>query len=168
MMDWSTVFLSGVLALSPAMAAFGFGAFSVAMMIGRFTGDRVVARLGPKRVLQASGVLAGIGVLLLVTAPGPALAVPGLALAGLGLSNLFPILISAAARLPGMAPSAGVAAVATFAYFGGLIGPVLIGFGAEVLGLRGALGLLVFACIAIAAAGFHGAVGRRLAMAPGA
>ena len=88
------------------------------------------------------------------------MAVAGFALAGLGLSNLFPVLISSAARLPGIAPSAGVAMVATLAYAGGLIGPVLIGFGAEIVGLRAALAALILVGVAIGLAAALGAIGR--------
>jgi hypothetical protein len=45
--DWSAVYLHDSLTASPAVAAVGFAAFSLAMTIGRLTGDRLVGRLGP-------------------------------------------------------------------------------------------------------------------------
>ena len=71
------------------------------------------------------------------------------ALAGAGLATLFPITLSAAARAPGMAPGAGIAAMSSTGYFGFLIGPPLIGFVAELTGLRGALVLIVAAGVVI-------------------
>lgn len=59
-------------------------------------------------------------------------------------------MFSAAGRTPGIAPSVALAAVATSGYFGFLFGPPLIGFAAELLTLRGALGLVVVSSATIA------------------
>ena len=48
------------------------------------------------------------------------------------------------------APGRGIAAVTTLGYSGFLIGPALIGFSAELVGLRWALGLTVVAALIIA------------------
>lgn len=164
MLDWSGVYLADVLAAPASVAPLGFAAFSAAMMLGRFTGDALVRRLGPQRLLLLSGVLATLGVALVAAAASPLLSLPGFLLAGLGIANLFPLVISAAARLPGMVPSVAVAAVATMAYSGGLIGPVLIGFGAEAFGLRLAMAGLVLAPLIMLAATLAGAI--RLAPVP--
>lgn len=164
MLDWSGVYLADVLAASSSVAPLGFAAFAAAMTIGRFTGDGAVRRLGAQRLFLLSNVLAALGVVLVVTAPTPHAALPGFAIAGLGIANIFPLVISGAARLPGIVPSVAVAAVATLAYAGGLLGPVLIGFGAEAFGLRLALAGLLAAPLALLAAGVGGWV--RLAPVP--
>jgi fucose permease len=128
------------------------------MTIGRLTGDMAVKRLGPQRVLLGSGICATIGIAGVAAAPTPLLALPAFALTGLGIANLFPLMISAAARLPGIAPAAAVTAVATMAYTGGLAGPALIGFGAELVGLRAALAALVLAPVLILVAAWLGIV----------
>lgn len=152
-MDWSAIFVVEVLEARASRGAAAFAAFSLGMMAGRFGGDPVVASLGPDRVLALSGALATAGLALAVAATGPLVAIPGFALAGLGIANLFPVLISAAARIPGVPAGRGVAAVAMLAYAGGLIGPVLIGFGAQGLGLRAALACLVPGALLLALAG---------------
>jgi Kef-type K+ transport system membrane component KefB len=55
---------------------------------------------------------------------------------------MFPILLSAAGRVPGVAPSAALSAVTAVGYTGFLAGPPLIGLFAQVTSLRIALGLV--------------------------
>ncbi|MFO1070230.1 MAG: MFS transporter [Geminicoccaceae bacterium] len=157
-LDWSAIFLTSELGAPAHVGAWGFGAFCVAMMIGRFTGDEVVRRLGGARVLTLSGLLSTVGTLVFALAPSVPVALFGFALTGFGLANLFPVLISAASRLPGIPAGQGVAMVASFAYAGGLVGPVLIGFGTDLVGIRLALGSLVLAGVALGIAGLAGAL----------
>jgi MFS family permease len=58
------------------------------------------------------------------------------------LSNSVPILFSAAGKTPGVVPGLGIASVATMGYLGFLAGPPVIGFAADLVGLRWALGLV--------------------------
>ncbi len=58
MADWSAVYLEQSLGAGTTMAAAAFAAFSLMMAAGRFTGDRLVARLGGDRVVRAGGALA--------------------------------------------------------------------------------------------------------------
>jgi len=83
----------------------------------------------------------------------PLVAILGFALVGAGLSCVFPVVLSAAARTAGVAPSAAIAAVCTVGYVGFLIGPPAIGGLAELIGLPAALGLVVTLCALIAILG---------------
>jgi MFS family permease len=150
MADWSAVYLHDTLGASPAVAAVGFAAFSLAMAAGRFAGDVLVGRLGARAVLRASSAVAagGLGGALLIG--HPAAGIVGCALVGLGIANIIPVLFSAAARVPGVAPGRALAAVATTGYLGFLAGPPLIGLVAEVAGLAIGLGLVCAACAVIA------------------
>lgn len=152
LIDWSAVYLVETVRTTAAAGASGFAAFSLSMTVGRLIGDRVVAHLGPERTLVLSGALAAIGAGVAVAAPHPLAAPAGFALAGLGLANIVPVLFGAAARMPGVAPGAGVAMVAVFGYGGALAGPPLIGFAAEAVGLRAALAGLVAAALLVALA----------------
>src|ERR671912_490368 len=58
--NWSAVHLHDEHAASPALAAAGFSAFTAALALARLAGDRLIARLGRLRVVQASGLLAAI------------------------------------------------------------------------------------------------------------
>ena len=59
--DWSAVYLHDELGTSAGLAAAGFTAFSVAMVLGRTFGDRLVQALGPVRMVRAGGALAAVG-----------------------------------------------------------------------------------------------------------
>ena len=98
MADWSAIFLTSVSGSSVAIAATGYAAFAVAMAIGRFAGDGIVARFGAPRVLVWSGSLAAGGLGLAVVFPAPLVVAIGFAAVGVGLSNVVPVLFSVAAR----------------------------------------------------------------------
>ena len=160
MSDWSGVFLKEVTGVPAATAATAYGAFAVAMVAGRLLGDGVVRRLGAARVLLVGAVLVSVSVAGAVAAPSPRLARICFAAAGIGLSNLVPVLFSAGAGLTPERPQDGVAGAATGGYAGFLIGPAIIGFAADGIGLRRA-----FAIVAVAAA-ILGAAAPRLARRP--
>jgi MFS family permease len=144
--DWSAVYLRDSVGSTPAVAAMGFAAFSLAMAIGRFCGDWLTWRIGPVSVLRASGGLAAVGLTGALVVAHPVADMLGFGVMGLGIANLIPVLFSAAGRAPGIAPGTALAAVATTGYAGYLAGPPLIGLAAELIGLRGALGIVSLAC----------------------
>ncbi len=150
MLDWSAVYLTNILSAGPGLAAGGYAAFSLMMAVGRVSGDRLVTRFGPGGFARSSAALAAVGLAAVLLTSEPLVAIAGFGLVGLGLSNLVPILFSAAARTPGAPHGAAIAAVATAGYFGLLVGPPVIGFAAEVATLRGALCLVVLAIALVA------------------
>ena len=143
MSDWSAVYLDGTLRTGPGFAAAGYAAFSLTMAFGRLFGDGLAERLGHVRLVRACGALAagGLGVALLVG--HPVFALVGFACAGAGFSVVFPAALSAAGRTEGMAAGPALAAVSTAGYTGFLVGPPTIGFVAELIGLGGALFVVV-------------------------
>lgn len=151
--DWTTVYLHEVAGASLDWAAAGFAGFSIAMALGRFTGDPVVRGLGPRPVVIGSGLLTAAGIGLAVALPTPAWASAGFLLAGLGMANIVPLLFAAAGRVPGVPSSVGLAMVATMGYGAFLMGPPLIGFIAGAVSLRLALLVLVACGLAIAVGG---------------
>lgn len=140
--DWSAIYLREGLSASAGRAATGYAVFALMMAGGRFTGDWLTMRVGSGRLVRGSGVLVVAGILLALVSTTPWIAIAGFALVGAGVSCIFPLIMSAAARTPGVAPGMGIAAMATSGYTGFLVGPPLIGSVAEVLTLRGALGML--------------------------
>ena len=142
LLDWSAIFFRDEFRASASMAALGFGAGSAAMAVGRLWGDAVVARLGRAGALRASGFLTSAGLLLAVATPYPVGAFLGFGLAGLGLANAVPVLFAAAAEVPGVSSSAGIAAVATLGYAAFLGGPPIVGNVAQATSLRVGLGIV--------------------------
>jgi MFS family permease len=140
--DWAAVYMRQVVAVSVSVAAIGYGSYSTAMALGRFAGDRVVTFFGERFVMRLSGALIIVGLLTALLVPSPILAIAGFAVAGLGNSNLVPILFSAAGRDPILGPGPAIAAVTTVGFFGFLIGPAVIGLMSKFFGLPVALSLV--------------------------
>lgn len=143
MADWSAVYLRNSLQSTAGLAGAGYAVFSLAMAAGRLTGDRLVTALGPVRLVRAGGALAAVGLGGALLLHHPVAAMIGFGCVGLGLSNLVPVLFSAAGRLKGSAAGVAIAAVSTTGYGGFLAGPPMVGFLADHLGLPGALAVLV-------------------------
>jgi MFS family permease len=152
--DWSGVYLHGSLGASAGLAAAGYAFYSLIMTIARLGGDRLTEMLGPVRHVRLGGAFAAIGLGLTLLVPHPLVAILGFACVGAGLACVAPLVFSTASRVPGLSPGLGLAAVATMAYTGSLAGPPVIGQLAELLTMRGALGLLVVLCAVIALLAF--------------
>ena len=152
--DWSAVYLDQSLGADVEVAAMAFAVFSLTMALGRFSGDRVVARLGGGagglRRRRARGARAGRHAAdrpargrhrrLRPDRRRPFLHLPGGALGGDAHARHLP----PAPRSPASARSA---------IFGFLIGPPAIGGLAELLGLPAALGAVVLLFVLIAVLG---------------
>ncbi|WP_371808130.1 MFS transporter [Ruegeria sp. HKCCD7239] len=134
--DWSAIFLRDVTGAAESIAALGYAVFSVTMVAFRLAGGVVIARFGPVATARFGGVCAALGVLGVVSAVQPQLALAGFALMGIGYAVIMPLAFSRAANDPYVPPGQAIASVATLGYGGLLIGPPLIGFLAEMLTLR--------------------------------
>jgi fucose permease len=141
--DWSAVYLDQSLGADVGLAAMAFAVFSLTMALGRFAGDRVVARLGGGAVVCGGGALAALGLGATLLIGRPEVAIVGFGLIGAGLSCIFPVTLSAATRTPGIAAGAAIGGVCTIGYLGFLVGPPAIGGLAELVGLPTALGAVV-------------------------
>ena len=142
MADWSAVFLRVVAGAGEAQAALGYAAFSAAMVLTRLSGGLIVQRLGPVGTMRASGAIAFAGLAL---AAGIGAFLPtllGFAMAGIGYAVVMPLVFSRAANDGTMRPGPAIAGVATLGYGGMLLGPPVMGFVAQVAGLRVAFGML--------------------------
>jgi len=149
--DWSGIYLRDDAEASTAVAALGFTFFSLGMAIARLGGDVLTTRLGAAFLLRAGMALVAVvlGAVLLIGHVVPA--VIGFALCGLGIANAVPLLFSAAGRHDPPGPS--LAATFTVGYTGFIVGPPVIGFVADRIGLAWTLSLLVAASLAVAALG---------------
>jgi len=151
--DWSAVYLTQVMHSNASMAALGFAAFSMTMTMGRLFGDALIKKWSPSAIVRLGGLAAGLGLLVIVLAKQPGIALVGFALAGIGLANVIPMVFSAAGNFPGISAGAGIAGVATIGYAGFLAGPPIIGMIAENTSLRIALILVTVLAISLVFSG---------------
>lgn len=149
MADWSAVFLRDIRHASEAMAAAGYAAFSITMAATRFSGDWLSERFGPMLTVRLSGSLAFTGMAVALLGRDAAWTMAGFALVGAGFAIVVPMAFAAAGRTPGIPSSVALASVTTIGYLGFLIGPPLIGLVSELVGLRGALALLLVSSFTI-------------------
>ncbi len=142
MADWSAIYLRDTAGAGEGLAAVGYAAFSIAMAAGRFSGDTLAARYGPVILVRTGGAIAAAGLGLALLIGQSAAALIGFAAVGAGFATIVPQVLSAAGRTPGIAPGPALAVATTLGYTGFLIGPPLIGFVAELAGLRAAFGII--------------------------
>lgn len=152
MVDWSALFLAVEKGASPAWAAAGFAFFTAAMASFRAIGNRIVAVLGRQRTVVFGGLVSASGIFAAIAAPWPLLSACGFLLVGIGAANVVPILMSTAAQTPGVPPSISVGAVSSMMTAGFLVGPPLIGFVSDALGLSVGISLMGVAGLAVAVA----------------
>lgn len=143
--SWSGVFLHDARGATLAAAALGFTAFSACQAAGRVVGDRLTERYGAPALFRVGGLVATIGLAIVVLIPSWVAGIAGFAILGLGGSVLLPLIFSAVGHAGGEGAGAAtsLSRFTTFTYAGGLIGPALIGWFAEATSLTWTLaGLL--------------------------
>ncbi|MFC0253505.1 MFS transporter [Massilia consociata] len=144
--DWSGVFLKEHFGASDALAPLALSSFSVMMLLARLVGDKLKVRFGAQRLVTMGSTVGAAGLFFAVMAPNAYAALAGFAIAGLGLALLFPFVFSAAGSQGPMA----LAAVASMAYSGTLMGPPVIGGIAHFVGMQGAIGYVGGLAVVIA------------------
>lgn len=130
-LDWGALYLRDELNAPTAFSGFAFAAFSLAMAAMRFAGDLVRDRLGAVRTLRICAVISCVGLVVAGQAPDVTVALIGFGIAGIGISNMVPIALSAGGNIPGLAPGIALSIVTTLGYSGILFAPSVIGFIAE-------------------------------------
>jgi MFS family permease len=143
--DWGAILARDTFNATPFISTLPYICFSAAMVIGRLFGDRLATKYGPMNLIIGGGSIAGIGLGGGLLVGGIGGVVFGWFAAGIGLSIVVPMLFTQAGeiaktRFEGQfAPSEGVAIVSGIAYFGFLVGPPILGFLGDAIGLRWAL-----------------------------
>lgn len=142
-MDWSTIYLRKSLNTEVLLAGMGFAGFSFTMALGRFYGDILIKKWGPRRLVLTGLVIAITGVLSALAIQNSIVAILGFTFAGLGFSSLVPAVYISSAKVPGVSAGEGLASVASLGYFGLFVGPPTIGMIAEEHGLNLGLGVVI-------------------------
>ena len=138
---WGAGFLAGAHGLSPSSAAIGMSVFFVGMLVGRAVGTVLARTTSPARLLPGALGLALVGFPLLWLAPTAPLALLGLGLTGLGIANVYPMAISAAAGLVPENADLALTRVAIGSSGSILLAPLVLGILADRFGIAGAFGI---------------------------
>ena len=126
-LDWGSLLLMERNVATTESGGLGYMCFSVAMVLGRLWGDKLVAMFGDFWLFTLGAVAAGLGLAVFASAESLFIAMFGVFVSGLGSANIVPILFSTAASQKVMPSELAVASVSSIAYAGVLLGPALIG-----------------------------------------
>ena len=143
MADWSVLYYKQVLNDPQGFTTAGFTAFSVAMVMGRIFGDRIVQSIGLRKTLLINCLIVFLGMSIALIVRNPYVIVLGFGVTGLGLSTIVPLIYSEAGHSKTMSAGVALAAISTVGIVGFLIGPVMIGYLSEFSSLRTALSSLI-------------------------
>jgi MFS family permease len=128
----STVSSAGGVYMEKELMAHGwqytavYAVYSVPLMIGRFSGDKLTDRFGGVLIARVAAVCAVLGFLLVCIAPDAWAALAGFAVVGLGISVMAPLTFAAAGRLDPHETGIAVARLNVFNYVGFLLGAPLL------------------------------------------
>lgn len=140
---WSIIYLRDSFDVSPFVESLALPALLAAMAVGRLLADRVIDRFGPVRVTRLLSAVAVAGMVLIVLSPNAYIALAGFVIVGIGICVLYPLMLSAAARIGDRPASQNVAATTLIFQLVNLGAPALIGAVAQGLGVRMAFSMLI-------------------------
>jgi hypothetical protein len=134
---WSALHVERTLGGGPAEGALGPALLATGMAVGRLGAHVFGAGWPPVRVMILASCIAGIGLALAGAAPTLTVAYVGFLLGGLGVSVVGPLALG----LVGQAVSprhrlAAISQAASLGYAAFFLGPVIMGYVAELFGLR--------------------------------
>ena len=96
-LTWSSVYLEDALDSTTSVAPLAYGAYEAGALISRFGGDFLVRRVGATKVVAVGTTVGVAGLVVVVSAASPAMAIGGFFVTGLGLAILAPLSFAALA-----------------------------------------------------------------------
>ncbi len=146
--DWSSLHVTDVARVDSTTGSLGLIAVSAFMVVIRLLGDRLVARFGRRAVVRFGGICAALGYLTVTLVSGLPQLVAGWALVGFGVGMIAPQVYAVAGHLGG---GRVLAVVVTFGYAAFLMGPAVVGFLVQHLGIHHAMAVPAVLCAGIIA-----------------
>lgn len=137
MFDWSGVFFQNVVKVPEQWRTTGYISFMACMTTGRMFADALINYWGARKQLMLSGLIVTIGLIIAVVHPNIFISSIGFMFVGFGVSSVIPTIYGTIGRnaASGRA-SIDLASVSSIGFFGFLIGPPIIGFLSQAIGLR--------------------------------
>jgi fucose permease len=149
---WSGLYLRDQLGATAGMTAIVFVAFSTAIFLGRMFAGKVLFGLGPRSTILIAGVGSAVGGLVAVTTDSAVVVGAAFLLLGFTISAAAPAGFSLTEDID-EDPTNAIAAVTTVGYTGFIWSPPLLGYVAQTVDLRAAMGVIVVATLGIVGAG---------------
>ncbi|WP_417886990.1 MFS transporter [Zunongwangia sp.] len=134
MFDWSGVYFKDV--VKEEIFTLGYLTFMVFMALSRFFSDFIIEKIGMKKNYIISSCMVVLGVIIVVVFPYFWPALIGFSIVGLGVASVMPMTIGLAGKSPKYSAGMAVSIVTTYNVTGMLLGPAIIGYLGELIGLR--------------------------------
>jgi MFS family permease len=134
--DWAALHVTDVADVDSTTGALGLVAVSGSMILIRLLGDRLVVRFGRRAVVRSGGLCAAAGYTVVTVVSTLPLLLLGWALVGFGVGMIAPQVYAVAGHVGG---GRVLAVVVTFGYAAFLMGPAVVGFLVNHLGLHHAM-----------------------------
>lgn len=124
--DWGQEYMRRELNASTSFAGMAVSIFVGSITFGRLFGDKLAARFGNARVVGSCGLICVVGMLVTINGHNAIAGTIGLALFGLGLSCIAPLMVSAAGRKDSLNAGRNIGIVNGIGFSGMLMGPAAI------------------------------------------
>jgi fucose permease len=149
MIFWSANYVEQALGMTKAAAAQAVSLFLAGMILGRVLGSRLVQHFSARGIVTISIFIAGIGFLLFWSPVNNLAGLSGLFITGLGVANLYPLILSLAINAAdGNTIQAG--ARATLASGTAILAlPLALGRLADAIGIASAYGLVTLLLVGV-------------------
>jgi len=134
MFDWSGVYFKEVIKVELFTA--GYLVFMICMAFSRFMSDWFMHKLGMPTMYVISASLIASGISLAIIFPTFWTAMIGFSLVGMGTASVIPMTFILAGTSKKYSPGMAISIIATYAMFGILAGPPIIGYLAHAVNLR--------------------------------
>jgi predicted MFS family arabinose efflux permease len=147
--QWLPAYLEQAAGSSRSASALGLLMLGLMMATGRLCNSFFARRANPRWLVTGGAAVSLLGLLLAAVPSGPLPSIACLGLLGLGISGVWPSLLSLAGNRFPEAGAAMYSLLSASGNLGGLVGPLTIGLVAQGAGLRLAMATLAFAPAAI-------------------
>jgi MFS family permease len=143
---WSSVYLTD-LGVDGAQVGLGVVAFTIALTVGRFVGDRFVNRFGERRVAQISMGITAVALTAALVAGNFYAYIGACVVVGLGIATLFPAAMHAATFVKGTNPETAITVVSWISRAGFVFAPFMVGLIADKVGVTWGISIAVLAAV---------------------
>ncbi|HYH11206.1 MAG TPA: MFS transporter, partial [Thermomicrobiales bacterium] len=100
--EWVSIYLEDDLETGPAITSLNYSIYTIALLVGRLSGDTIARHVPPVLILQAGGIIGGIGVMVGVGFGTSTAVLIGTGITGLGTSLLLPTIYRLAGSTSGI------------------------------------------------------------------
>ncbi|MBS0055173.1 MFS transporter [Yersinia sp. Marseille-Q3913] len=146
---WGAIYMKDYYDVSLTISGLPYLGCQICMVIGRVFGDYFTNKFGKMITLKCGVIIAALGVITVVSICSSTFTVLGFSLIGLGISVVFPLIISFIGQLPNINATNGITFATWTSRIGLLITPPLLGKLADITSLRFALIAIFIVCLFI-------------------